>query len=192
MRERYKLHSSNKLSTYLSKEVITKYDCIPLYFYVSTDKCFLKLPGLIEQQQTIVHSYLLISNTRLPIHRQRYIDGLVHRPYSRQVTEWMECDVAKHTPPSVYPKASNGALRDQWAMKYHCQNESPTIVLTVRDLVHWNYVTSENIPCVRNSWKSLLSYVFATYIVLFIRHSLHCNWLPVNSGVAANIGPLMN
>ena len=64
-----------------------------------------------------------------------------HRPYSRQVTEWMECDVVIHPPPTVYPKAGNGALRDQWAIKYHCQNYSPTIVFTVRDLVHWNYVT---------------------------------------------------
>ena len=87
-----------------------------------------------------------------------------HRPYSRQGTEWMECDVAIHPPPSVYPKAGNGALRGQWAMKYHCKNNSPTIVFTVRDLFHWNYVTSENIPRVCKSWKSLLIYVLATYI----------------------------
>ena len=41
---------------------------------------------------------------------------------------------------------------------------SPTIVFTVHDLVHWNYVTSENIPRVCKSWKSLLIYVLATYI----------------------------
>ena len=62
--------------------------------------------------------------------------SLIHRPYSRQVTERMECDVAKHTPPSVYPKAGNRALWDQWRIKYNCQNDSPTIVFTVRDLVH--------------------------------------------------------
>ena len=102
------------------------------------------------------------------------------------------CDVAIHPPPSVYPKAGNGALRDQWAIKYHCQYDSPTIVFTVRDLVHWNYVTSENIPRMCKSYKPMLNYVFATYIFLFIRHSLHCNWLPVNCGVAANTGPPMN
>ena len=116
---------------------------------------------------------------------------LDHRPYSRQVTEWRECDVAIHPPSSVYPKAGNGALRDQWAIKYHCQNDSATIVFAVRDLVHWNYVTSENIPRMCKSWKPLLIHVFATYIFLFIRHSLHCNWLPVNCGVAASIGPPM-
>ena len=94
-------------------------------------------------------------------HRAMY--SYIHRPYSRQVTEWMECDVAIHLPPSVYPKAGNGALRDQWAIKYHCENDSPTIIFTVRDLVHWNYVTSENIPHVCKSWKSLLIYVLATY-----------------------------
>ena len=94
-------------------------------------------------------------------HRAMY--GYIHRPYSRQVTEWMECDVAIHPPPSVYPKAGNGALRDQWAIKYHCENDSHTIIFTVRDLVHWNYVTSENIPRVCKSWKSLLIYVLATY-----------------------------
>ena len=83
-----------------------------------------------------------------------------HRPYSRQVTEWMECDIAIHPPkPTVYPKAGNGALRDQWEKKY--QNDSPTIVFAVRDLVHWKYITSENIPCVWKSWKSLLIYVLA-------------------------------
>ena len=87
-----------------------------------------------------------------------------HRPYSRQVTEWMECDVAIHPPPSVYPKAGNGALRGQWAIKYHCINDRPTIVFTVRDLVHWNYVTSENIPRVCKSRKSISIYVLATYI----------------------------
>ena len=89
---------------------------------------------------------------------------LDHRPYSRQVTEWMECDVVIHPPPTVFPKAGNGALRDQWAIKYHCQNYSPTIVFTVRDLVHWNYVTSENILRVCKSWKSLLIYVLPTNI----------------------------
>ena len=98
-----------------------------------------------------------------------------HRPYSRQVTEWMECDVDIHPPPSVYPKAGNGALRGQWAIKYHCKNDSPTIVFTVHDLFHWNYVTSENIPRFCKSWKSLLIYVLATYIFLFIRHSLYCD-----------------
>ena len=87
-----------------------------------------------------------------------------HRPYSRQVSEWMECDLAIHPPPSVYPKAGNGALRGKWAIKYHCKNDSPTIVFTVRDLFHWNYVTSENIPRVCKSWRSLLIYVLATYI----------------------------
>ena len=105
----------------------------------------------------------------------RVINGIKHRPYSRQVTEWMECDVAIHPPPSVYPKAGNGALRGHWAMKYHCKNDSPTIVFTVRDLVHQNYVTPENIPHVCKSWNSLLNYVLATHIFLFIRHSLHCN-----------------
>ena len=66
--------------------------------------------------------------------KQSYVQR--HRPYSRQVTEWMECDFVIHPPPTVYPKAGNGALLDQWAIKYHCQNDSPTIAFTVRDLVH--------------------------------------------------------
>ena len=57
---------------------------------------------------------------------------LDHRPYSRQVTEWMECDVVIHPPPTVFPKVGSGALRDQWAIKYHCQNYSPTIVCHIR------------------------------------------------------------
>ena len=69
----------------------------------------------------------------------------------------------------------NGALRDQWVIKYHCQDDSSTIAFTVRDLVHWNYVTSENITHVCKSRKSLLIYVFATYMFLLIRHSLPCN-----------------
>ena len=96
--------------------------------------------------------------------RGKNASHVAHRPYSRQVTEWMECDIAIHPQPSVYPKAGNGALRGQWAIKYHCKNDSPTIIFTVRDLVHWNYVTSENIPCVCKSWKSLLIYVLTTHI----------------------------
>ena len=88
----------------------------------------------------------------------------VHRPYSRHVTERMGCNVAIHPPPSIYPKAGNGALRDQWAIKYNCQNDSSTIAFTVRDLVHWNYVISQNIPRVCKSRKSLSIYVFAAYI----------------------------
>ena len=34
----------------------------------------------------------------------------------------------------------------------------------MRNLVHWNYITSETIPRVCKSWKSLLIYVLATYI----------------------------
>ena len=93
-----------------------------------------------------------------------YQPGKDHRPYSRQVTGCMECDVAIHPTPSVYPKAGNGALRGRWAIKYHCKNDSPTMVFTVRDLVHWNYVTSENIPHVCKSWKLFLIYVLATDI----------------------------
>ena len=87
-----------------------------------------------------------------------------HRPYSRQVTERMGCNVVIHPPPSIYPKAGNGALRDQWAIKYNCQKDSSTIAFTVRDLVHWNYGISQNIPRVCKSWKSLSIYVFAAYI----------------------------
>ena len=87
-----------------------------------------------------------------------------HRPYSRQVTERMGCNVVIHPPPSIYPKAGNGALRDQWAIKYNSQNDSSTIAFTVRDLVHWNYVISQNIQRACKSWKSLLIYVFAAYI----------------------------
>ena len=100
---------------------------------------------------------------------------LDHRPYSRQVTDWMECDVVIHPPPTVYPKAGNGALRDQWVIKYHYQNDSPTIAFTVRDLVHWNCVTSENITRARESWKWQSIYVFANSIFLFFRHSPHYN-----------------
>ena len=78
-------------------------------------------------------------------------------------TERMECNIVIH-PPSMYPKAGNDALRDQWAINYKCQNDSLTIAFTVRDFVQWNHDTSENIPCVCKSWKSLLIYVFATYI----------------------------
>ena len=87
-----------------------------------------------------------------------------HRPYSRQVTERMGCDVVIHPPPSIYPKAGNGALRDQWAIKYNCKNDSSTIAFTVLDLVHWNYVISQNIPRVWKSWELLSIYVFAAYI----------------------------
>ena len=76
-----------------------------------------------------------------------------------------------HTSPTLYPKASNGALRGQRAIKYHCKNDSPTIIFTVCELVHWNYVTSENIPRVWKSWKSLFIYVLATYI-FFVRLTL--------------------
>ena len=86
------------------------------------------------------------------------------RPYSRQVTTWMKCDVVIHPPPTVYPKAGNGALRDQWTIKYHCQHDSPSIAFTVRDLVHWNYAASKNMTRACKSWKSLLIHVFATYI----------------------------
>ena len=34
------------------------------------------------------------------------------------------------------PPPGNRALRGHWAIKYHCKNDSPTIVFTVRDLVH--------------------------------------------------------
>ena len=98
-----------------------------------------------------------------------------HRPYSRQVTEWMKCDVVIHPPHTVNPKAGNVSHGDQWAIKYHCQNDSSTIALIVRDLVHWNFVTSENITHVCTSWKSLLIYVLQLILFLFIRHSLHCN-----------------
>ena len=82
-----------------------------------------------------------------------------HRPYSRQVTEWMKCDVVMHPPHTVYPKDGNGAFGDQWAIKYHCQNDSSTIAFIVRDLVHWNYVSSENITHVCTSWKSLINHI---------------------------------
>ena len=72
--------------------------------------------------------------------------GPMHRPYSRQVTERVGCNVAIHPPPSIYPKAGNGALWDQWAIKYNCQNDSSIIAFTVRDLVHWNYVISQKHP----------------------------------------------
>ena len=100
----------------------------------------------------------LVSSSELAMHSG------THRPYSRQVTEQMGCNVVIHPPPSIYPKAGNGALRDQWAIKYNCQNYSSTIAFTVRELVHWNYVISQNIPCVCKSWKSLSIYVFAAYI----------------------------
>ena len=106
-------------------------------------------------------------------------DMWLHRPYSSQVTERLGCNVVIHPPPSIYPKAGNGALRDQWAIKYNCQNDSSTIAFTVRDLVHWNYVISQNIPRVCKSWKSLSIYVFAAYIFLFTRHSVHWSKLPV-------------
>ena len=102
-----------------------------------------------------------------------------HRPYSRQVTERMGCNLVIHPPPSIYPKAGNGALRDQWAIKYNCQNDSSTIAFTMLDVVHWNYVISQNIPRVCKSWKSLSIYVFAAYIFLFTRHSVHWSKLPV-------------
>ena len=107
------------------------------------------------------------------------LDYVINRPYSRQVIERMGCNVVIHPPPSIYPKAGNGALRDQWAIKYNCQNDSSTIAFTVRDLVHWNYIISQNIPRVCKSWKSLSIYVFAAYIILFTRHSVHWSKLPV-------------
>ena len=96
-------------------------------------------------------------------------------PYSRLVIEWMECDVVIHPPPTVYPKAGNGALRDQWAIKYHCQNDSPTIAFTVRDLVHWNYATLENTEALKGHrvvWKIEICYLIRmTY-----------EWKPMSSG----------
>ena len=122
------------------------------------------------------NSLIYISQSHNRQHSQLEVMSHIYRPYSRQVIEWIECDVSIHPPSSVYPKAGNGALRGQWAIEYHCKNDSPTIVFTVRDLVHWNYVTSENISRVCKLWKSLLIYVLATYIFfLFIRHSVHCN-----------------
>ena len=85
---------------------------------------------------------------------------LLPQAFTRQVTERMECNVVMHPPPSMYTKAGNGALRDQWAIKY--QSKCLTIAFTVPDLVHWNYDTSESIPRVCKLRKSLLIYVFAT------------------------------
>ena len=91
-----------------------------------------------------------------------------HSPYSRQVTERMACSVVIHPPPSVYPKVGNGVLGDQQAIKYHCQNDKPTIIFTARDLVHWN-VASENIPRVCKSWKSPLIHIF---LYIFVHPTL--------------------
>ena len=86
-----------------------------------------------------------------------------HRPCSRYVRERMECYVVIYPPLSIYP-AGNGVLCDQCAIRYNCQNDNSTVVFTVRDLVHWNYVTSKNIPRMCTSWISLSIHVFATYI----------------------------
>ena len=144
-----------------------KFSCIMLQFCINTLSCCFNLLPVELQEARALTSIPIIFKMR-PVLRI-YPGGPMwnvyeHRPYSRQVTEWMECDVAMHPPPSVYPKVGNGALRGQWAIKYHCRNDSPTIVFTVRELVHWNYVTSENIPRVCKSWKSLLIYVLATKI----------------------------
>ena len=49
---------------------------------------------------------------------------LLPQAFTRQVTERMECNVVMHPPPSMYTKAGNGALRDQWAIKYQSKWQS--------------------------------------------------------------------
>ena len=46
---------------------------------------------------------------------------LIHRLYSHQVTERIECNVVIHPPTNIYLKAGNWALTDQWAIKCNCQ-----------------------------------------------------------------------
>ena len=48
----------------------------------------------------------------------------------------------------------------QWAIKNNCQNDSSLIIFTMRDISHWNYVTSQNIPYFNKAWKILSIYVF--------------------------------
>ena len=71
-----------------------------------------------------------------------------HRPCSPQVTEQMECYFVIHPPPSMYHNAINTAVCGQWAIQHNCQNDSSLIIFTMRDIVHWNYVTSQK------SWAS--------------------------------------
>ena len=97
------------------------------------------------------------------------------KTYSRQVTERIECNVAIHLPPSVYPKAGNGALRDQWVITYS-QSNSSTIIYTERDLVHRNYVTSQS-KCASREYHCNLIFLKLTF--LFIRDSLQLCKLPV-------------
>ena len=112
----------------------------------------------------------------------------VHRPYSRQVTERMEYNVI-HPPPSVYPTAGNGTLQDQWAIKYHCQNESYNRIHRARfgPLKLWHI---RKHPTRMQVAQITVYLCFCNlHLFLFLRHSLHWIKLPVNYGVASNIGP---
>ena len=78
----------------------------------------------------------------------------------------------------MYHKATNAAVCDRWAIKNNCQNDSSLIIYTMWDIVHWNYITSHNIPRFDKAWKILSIYVFMTYIFLFVQYSHRVSQFP--------------
>ena len=100
----------------------------------------------------------LVMNKILKIEHNTH--GMYHKPYSRQVTEWMKCDVVIHPPPTVYPKAGNRALGHQWAIQYHCQNDISAIAFAVCDLVHWKLWPVSNVLLMQVNIGQIHSFVF--------------------------------
>ena len=79
------------------------------------------LPTCLRHQIYSLDVISILSNSISFLSMLNYDIGTKHRPCSRQVTVWIECHVVIHPPPSMYPKAGNGALRGQSAITYHCQ-----------------------------------------------------------------------
>ena len=92
--------------------------------------------------------------------KEAHGDCLYHRPYCRKVRERMDRNVVIHPPTSIQPKAGEGALCDQWVIKYNCQNDSSSVVFTVCNFVHSNKNTTHGCK----SQQPLSIYVFAIYI----------------------------
>ena len=120
-----------------------------------------------EHMAAQVDSWL--SNWRASLSRSLATDVSVgspieHRPCSRQVTEWMECNFVIYQLPRIYHKATNAAVCCQLAIKHICKNDSSLIIFTMRDIVLRNYVSSQKIPRFDKAWKILSIFVFATHI----------------------------
>ena len=115
---------------------------------------------------------------------------LAHRPYSRQVTERMEYNVI-HPPPSVYPKAGNSRrpVSDKISLS---KRQSYNRIHRAR-FGHLKLWHIRKHPTRMQVAQITVNLCFCNlHFFLFLRHSLHWIKLPVNYGVAANIGPLTN